>query len=65
MEHVQVRSTFELDNGTSREFRGASVQTDIFPTDNGDAHVPCGVLFSSLAQKTGFLSFLAKVELAF
>ena len=57
-----MRSTDEVDHGTSRECRGATVQTDIVPTDSGDTHVPGGVLCLSLAQETGLLSLLAKVE---
>ena len=62
VEHVQVRSTDEFDHGTSRECRGASVQTGIVPTDCGDIYVPGGVHCSSLAKKTSLLSLFAKVE---
>ena len=50
-QHVQVRSTDELDHSTSRECRGASVQTGILHTDFGDSHVPGGVLCTSFAKK--------------
>ena len=33
VEHVQMRATDELDHGTSRECRGASIQTGIVLTD--------------------------------
>ena len=62
VEHVQVRSTDELDHGTSRECRNASVETGIVPIHYNDTHVPGGVRCPSLAKKTGLLSLLAKVE---
>ena len=61
VEHVQMRATDELDHGTSRECRGASVQTGIVPTDCGDTHVPANVLCPSFAQETGLLSIIAEV----
>ena len=62
VENVHMRAIDELDHGTLRERRGASVQTGIVPTDCGDIHVPGGILGPVLAQKTGLLSLLAKVE---
>ena len=62
VEHVRVRPTYELDHGTFRECRPATVQTGIFPNDCGDTHVPGGVLCPSFAQETGLFSLLAKVE---
>ena len=49
VENVQLRATGELDQGTSRECRGASVQPGIVPNDCGDIHVPAGVFCPSLA----------------
>ena len=62
VEHIQMRATDELDHGTSRECRVASVQTGIVPTDCGDTHVPSGVLCPSIAQEPGLLCLLAKIE---
>ena len=62
LENVEVRATDELDHGTSREFRGTSVQTGIVPTNCGDTHVLAGVLCPSLAQETCFLDFLAEIQ---
>ena len=62
VEHVQVRSTDELDHGTSRKCRNASVQTGIVPIDYGDIHVLGGILGLALAQKKVFLNLLAKVK---
>ena len=59
--HVKMRATDKLDHGTSRECRGASVQTGIVP-DCGDTHLPAGVLCLSFAQETGLLSPLAEVK---
>ena len=60
-EQVQMRAIDELDHGYSGEYRGASDQTGIVSTDCGDIHVLGCILRLSLAQKTGFLSLLAKV----
>ena len=49
VENVKVRATDELDQGTSRECRGASVKPGIVPTDCVDIHVPAGVFCSFLA----------------
>ena len=65
VEHVQVESTEQLDYGTSRECRGASVQTGIVPNHCSDIHVLGGVLCPFLAKKTGLLTLLAKVEQSF
>ena len=62
MEHVQVRATDELDHGTSRECRGASVQTGIVSTNCSYIYMPGGVLGPALAQKMRLLSLFAKVE---
>ena len=62
VEYVQVTSIDQLDHGTYRKCRDASVQNGIVPTDCGDTHVPAGVLCLSFAQKTGLLSLLVKVE---
>ena len=65
VETVQVWATDELDNGTSRESRSASVQNGIVPTDCIDIHVPPGVLCLSFAQEGSFLHHLAIVKLTF
>ena len=65
VEHVQVRSTDELDQGTSRECRNTIVQTGIVPIDYSNTHVPGGVLCPSFALKAGLLSLLAKVVQSF
>ena len=57
-----MRATGELDNGTSGECCGRSIQTGIVVTDYGDTHVPGFILGPALAQQTGFLSLFAKVE---
>ena len=62
LESVQVRATDELDHGTSRKFREASVQTGIVPTHCNNTHVPAGVLCLTLAHETCFLDFLAEVQ---
>ena len=62
VKNVQVRATNELDHGTSRKCRCASVQTGIDSTDCSDTHLPGGVLFRLVAQETGFLNLLAEVK---
>ena len=57
-----MRATDEFDHGTSRECRGASVQTGIVSSDCSDTFVPGGVLFPAFAQETGFMDLLAEVE---
>ena len=48
VEIVQVRATVELDHGTFREYRGATIQTGIVSSDCSDTHVSGCVLCLSL-----------------
>ena len=57
-----MRATDELDYGTSRTFRGASVKIGIVPTDWGDTQVRAGDLCPCLAQTTCFWDFLVEVQ---
>ena len=65
MENVQVRATDELDQGTSRERRGASVQPGIVSTNCCDIYVFAGVFCLSLAYEASFLQLLPKVYQTF
>ena len=49
VENVQMSATDELDKGTSREWRGASVQPSIVLGDCVDINMPTGVVCQSLA----------------